>query len=122
MKINATVSIICDLLREDIVKSLGYDGVEAILDWYDSITEYDFDQSLFWVWSRYDNAIEALRDYDDNIVDEFIAELSEADEDEPDKKVEFDEDELNAKCLKRLNEMTSVIMMDNDEIIVYSDF
>jgi hypothetical protein len=122
MKINATPYILSSILRDDIVKNLGIDGIEAVLDWYDSIEEYEFDQSLFWVWNRYSNAVDALNDYDGSIVDEIVAELAEVDEDNPDDKVEVDDDELNEKCLEKLQVMTSVITMRNDEVIVYTEF
>lgn len=122
MKITATPYILSTILRDDIVQNLRIDGIEAILDWYDGIEEYEFDQSLFWVWSRYSNAVDALKDFDSSAVDEIIAELAEVDEDNPDEKVEVDEDEVNEKCLEKLQDMTSVITLRNDEVIVYTEF
>jgi hypothetical protein len=98
------------------------DGIEAVLDWYDGIEEYKFDQSLFWVWNRYSNAVDALNDFDSDAVDKITAELAEVDEDEPDKVVEVDDDELNEKCLEKLQDMTSVIPMSDGEVIVYTEF
>lgn len=41
------------ILRPDIIDNLQNDGVQAVIDWYDSISDdYDFDQSLFWVWNH----------------------------------------------------------------------
>jgi hypothetical protein len=122
MKIEATPYILSTILRDDIVQNLGMDGIEAVLDWYDGIEEYKFDQSLFWVWNRYSNAVDALNDFDSDAVDKITAELAEVDEDEPDKVVEVDDDELNEKCLEKLQDMTSVITMRNDEVIVYTEF
>lgn len=122
MKIEATPYILSTILRDDIVENLCIDGIEAVLDWYDSIEEYEFDQSLFWTWSRYSNAVDALNDFDSNAVNEIIAELAEVDEDEPDKVVEVDDDELAEKCLDKLQDMTSVISMRNGEVIVYTEF
>ena len=122
MKIEATPYILSTILRDDIVENLRIDGIEAVLDWYDSIEEYEFDQSLFWTWSRYSNAVDALNDFDNNAVNEIIAELAEVDEDEPDKVVEVDDDELAEKCLYKLQDMTSVIPMRNGEVIVYTEF
>jgi hypothetical protein len=122
MKINATPYILSSILRDDIVKNLGMDGIEAVLDWYDGIEEYEFDQSLFWVWTRYSNAVDALNDFDSNAVLEIADELAEVDEDDPDKVVEVDDDEMNEKCLEKLQDMTSVIPMRNGEVIVCNEF
>ena len=122
MKIQATPYILSTILRDDIVQNLRIDGIEAVLDWYDGIEEYEFDQSLFWVWNRYSNAVDALNDFDSSAVDKIIAELAEVDEDNPDEKVEVDDDEVNEKCLEKLQDMTSVIPMRNGEVIVYTEF
>jgi hypothetical protein len=122
MKINATPYILSSILRDDIVKNLGIDGIEAVLDWYDSIKEYEFDQSLFWTWTRYSSAADALDDLDGSEFDEIMSELAEVDEDEPDKVVEVDEDELAERCLDKLQDMTSVISMRNGEVIVCNEF
>jgi hypothetical protein len=122
MKINATPYILSSILRDDIVKNLGMDGIEAVLDWYDSIEEYEFDQSLFWSWTRYSSAADALDDLDGSEFDEIMSELAEVDEDEPDKVVEVDEDELAERCLDKLQDMTSVIPMSNGEVIVCNEF
>lgn len=122
MKINATPYILSSILRDDIVKNLGMDGIEAVLEWYDSIEEYEFDQSLFWSWTRYSNAVDALNDFDSNAVLEIADELAEVDEDDPDKVVEVDDDEMNEKCLEKLQDMTSVIPMRNGEVIVCNEF
>lgn len=122
MKIEATPYILSTILRDDIVQNLRMDGIEAVLDWYDGIEEYEFDQSLFWVWNRYSNAVDALNDFDSDAVDEITAELAEVDEDNPDDKIEVDDDELNEKCLEKLQDMTSVIPMCNGEVIVYTEF
>lgn len=122
MKINATPYILSSILRDDIVKNLGIDGIEAVLDWYDSIEEYEFDQSLFWTWTRYSSAADALDDLDGSEFDEIMSELAEVDEDEPDKIVEVDDDELAERCLDKLQDMTSVIPMRNGEVIVCNEF
>lgn len=122
MKIEATPYILSTILRDDIVQNLRIDGIEAVLDWYDGIEEYEFDQSLFWVWNRYSSAADALDDLDSNEFDEIMSELAEVDEDEPDKVVEVDEDELAERCLDKLQDMTSVIPMRNGEVIVYTEF
>jgi hypothetical protein len=122
MKINATPYILSSILRDDIVKNLGMDGIEAVLEWYDSIEEYEFDQSLFWTWTRYSSAADALDDLDGNEFDEIMSELAEVDEDEPDKIVEVNDDELAERCLDKLQDMTSVIPMRNGEVIVCNEF
>ena len=122
MKINATPYILSHILRDDIVQNLGMDGIEAVLDWYDGIEEYEFDQSLFWVWTRYSNAVDALNDFDSNAVLEIADELAEVDEDDPDKVVDVDDDEMNEKCLEKLQDMTSVIPMRNGEVIVCNEY
>lgn len=123
MKIEATPYILSTILRDDIVENLRMDGIEAVLDFYDTnYEELDFDQAHFWVWTRYSSAVDALNDFDSSAVDEIIAELAGVDEDNPDEKVEVDDDEVNEKCLEKLEDMTSVIPMRNGEVIVCNEF
>ena len=104
------------ILRKDIVQNLGYEGIERIIDWYRDLgNDLEFDQSLFWVWSRYDNAIAAVMDFDSDAVAEMVNELKEDDE-------EVDENAVDEKCIEWLEERTSIIPLPNGEVIVHTEF
>lgn len=104
------------ILRRDIVEELGFEGIERVIEWYEDLGEdMEFDQSLFWVWSRYESATAAVMDYDSDAVSEMAAELKEDGE-------EVDEDAIDEKCIEWLEERTSIIPLSNGEIIVNSEF
>ena len=106
------------ILRSDILQNLSYDGVEKIIEYYDELGEdISFDQSLFWDFHRYENAIEAVGDYDDSIISEIIDELKE---DDPDKKLS--EDDIEEKCLEYLENNTTCFKMDDGTVIVNTEF
>lgn len=106
------------ILRSDIIANLQYDGVQAVIDWYDSISDdYDFDQSLFWVWHRYDSALAAMMDYDSTEVDSIIRDLKE---ENPNEKIS--QEDVEEECLHFLNENTSVIEMDDGSVIINTDY
>lgn len=102
IKLEVTPYIAVKILRSDIVENLQYDGIAAIIEHYDSIGEdFDFDQSLFWSFHRYESARAALEDYDSNVVEE---------------------DEIEEKCEEWLNDYTICLRVDNDEVVVYTEF
>ena len=104
------------ILRSDIVQNLGYEGIERVIEWYEDLgNDVEFDQSLFWVWSRYDNAIAAVMDFDSDAVAEIVDELKEDGE-------EVDEDAVDEKCIEWLEERTSIIPLPNGEVIVNTEF
>lgn len=103
------------ILRDDIVKELGRDGIEAIIDWYDSIDDgIPFDQSDFYVWSRYKNIQAALSDYDENYLNDLK------------KTFEDDEDSLNEECCTYFEDQTNVLYLTPDggagEVLINTDF
>ena len=104
------------ILRSDIVQNLGYEGIERIIEHYDEFAhDIEFDQSLFWIWTRYENAIAAVMDFDSNAVAEIVDELKEDGE-------EVDEDAVDEKCIEWLEVRTSIIPLPNGEIIVDTEF
>ena len=104
------------ILRRDIVENLGVDGIERVIEYYEDCgSDIEFDQSLFWVWSRYENAIAAVMDFDSDAVAEMVNELKEDDE-------EVNEDAVDEKCIEWLEERTSIIPLPNGEVIVNSEF
>lgn len=118
IKLEVTPYIAVKILRSDIVENLQYDGIAAIIEHYDSIGEdFDFDQSLFWSFHRYESARAALEDYDSNVVKEIINDLKDEDSDEP-----VDEDEIEEKCEEWLNDYTICLRVDNDEVVIYTEF
>lgn len=118
IKLELTPRLAIDILRSDIVKNLQYDGIAAIIEYYNNIGEdLDFDQSLFWSFNRYSSARAALEDYNDSVVDEIIDGLKDEDSDEP-----VDEDEIEEKCEEWLNNHTICLRADYDEVVVYTEF
>ena len=106
------------VLRDDIVKNLSYDGIERIIEYYDELGEdISFDQSLFWCFHRYENAIKAVRDYDDSVISEIINELKEDDSDE-----EPSEDDIEEKCLEYLENSTTCFKMNDGTVIVNNEY
>lgn len=104
------------ILRKDIVQNLGFDGIERVIEWYTDLgNDLEFDQSLFWVWTRYENATAAVMDFDSNAVAEIVDELKEDGE-------EVDEDIVDEKCIEWLEERTSIIPLPNGEVIVNTEF
>lgn len=119
MIIKASVYIIENLLRDDIRENLGRDGIEALIEWYDACgEETEFDQSLFWVWSRYSSATEAVTDINSSVVEEIVNDI----EDELEDGEEVDEDDVEAECNEWLSERTDVITLDNGDVLVYNEF
>ena len=106
------------VLRDDIVKNLSYDGIERIIEYYDELAEdIPFDQSLFWCFHRYENAIEAVRDYDYSIIGKIIDELKEDDSDE-----EPSEDDIEEECLEYLENSTICFKMGDGTVIVNTEY
>lgn len=116
IKIELDTYLAAKILRDDIVKNLGYEGIATIIGWYDELGEdIDFDQSLFWCWSRYDDAIEALKDIDHNAFDE-VYEESKADMDDPNE--EPDEDDLADECAQKLSDEATVLTLSCGDVLV----
>lgn len=119
MTIDVTTYIAEQILRDDILTNLNHDGVEAVIDWYDSIDEnIKFDQSLFWVWNRYSSALEAVNDFDSSTVEEIVNDIKEDLEDDE----HVDEDDVEMECKNWLVERTSVIELDCGDILVNTEF
>lgn len=119
MIIDVTTYIAEKILRDDILANLGHDGVEAVIDWYDSINEKtEFDQSLFWCWHRYSSAIEAVNDFDSSVVTDIVNDLKE----ELEEGEHVDEDDVDSECKDWLVEHTRVIVLDCGDILVDTEF
>lgn len=119
MIIDVTTYIAEKILRDDIFANLGHDGVEAIIDWYDSMDENTrFDQSLFWCWHRYSSALEAVNDFDSSVVTDIVNDLKE----ELEEGEHVDEDDVDSECKEWLVERTSVIVLGCGDILVDTEF
>ncbi|MBQ7820559.1 MAG: hypothetical protein IJ341_12795 [Bacteroidales bacterium] len=119
MTIDVTTYIAERLLRNDILANLSHDGVEAIIDWYNSINEnIKFDQSLFWCWHRYSSALEAVNDFDSSVVKEIVNDLKEGLE----NNEHVEEDDVEMECKNWLVERTSVIELGCGDILVNTEF
>lgn len=119
MIINVTTYIAEQILRDDILTNLGHDGIEAVIDWYDSIDENTkFDQSLFWIWHRYSSALEAVNDFDSSVVTDIVNDLKE----ELEEGEHVEEDDVEMECKDWLAEHTSIIVLDCGDILVDTEF
>lgn len=108
IKLDLTPNRAMEILRDDIVENLGYDGVKAVINYYEELGEdVDYDISLFWCFHRYDNAVEACKD--------LSIEVDKEDFDgEP-----LDEEAYEEACLDELRaSMAVVIVLDDDSILV----
>ena len=81
MKIEVTTDIAIKHLRSDIVEALGYNGVDAIINHYDSQDpNMEFDPSIFADFDKYEDleaAIEKIYpDAHREILDEYNGEIS----------------------------------------------
>lgn len=104
------------ILRRDIVENLGFDGIERIIEHYDDYdSDIEFDQSLFWIWTRYESATAAVMDHNSDVVAEIIEELKEGGE-------EINESTVDEKCIEWLEDQTAIIPLANGEIIVDTEF
>jgi hypothetical protein len=75
MKIEVTTEMVMSILRSDLKRYLGYEGVDAILDAYnDYIPDAEYDESLFYNWEVYEDENEAVYD---NFTDEEIIKFIE---------------------------------------------
>lgn len=106
------------ILRSDILQNLSYDGVSAVIDYYDSMGEdIEFDQSLFWNFHRYDSALAAVMDHDPSEVEAIIRDIKL---DNPGVKVT--QDDVEFECKHWLTENTTCIPMDDGSVIVNTEF
>lgn len=111
IKLELTPNRAMEILRDDIVENLGYDGIKAVINYYEELGEdVDYDISLFWCFHRYDNATEACKD--------LSIEVDKEDFDgEP-----LDDDDYEEACLDELKGNRSVvIVLDDDSILVQAD-
>lgn len=62
MKIEVTTDIAIERLRSDIVDALGYDGIDAIINYYDNQDpNMIFDPSIFADFDKYDDLEAAIK-------------------------------------------------------------
>lgn len=116
--IEVDTHLACKILRSDIVSNLSYDGIEAVIDYYNGIGEdISFDQSLFWCFHRYNNAIEAVNDFDSDEVENIIRDIKDENPDEP-----VDNDDVEFECKHWLTEHTVCIPMNDGSVIVNTEF
>jgi hypothetical protein len=106
------------ILRADILQNLSYDGVSAIIDFYDDMGEdIDFDQSLFWCFHRYESALAAVMDHDSSEVDAIVRDIKEENPDE-----EVSQDDVEYECKHWLMEHTTCIPMNDGSVIINTEF
>lgn len=106
------------VVRKDIVENLGYDGIERIIEWYDDLgNDIEFDQSLFWCWHRYSNAIEAVTDHDSSAFEELTEHLK----DTLDEGEHLTEEMVEDACAEWLENNCTIITLRSGEVIVNTD-
>lgn len=81
MKIEVTTDIAIEHLRSDIVEALGYDGIDAIINYYDNQDpNMIFDPSIFADFDKYDDLEAAIKkiypEAYQEILDEFDGDIS----------------------------------------------
>ena len=124
MYLELTCDHICNILRSDVYDNLQYDGVSALLDHYEmeeseTGEKIIFDQSLFWDWHRYDDAVIA---YEEKIGawDNISANIYEEHEDDE----ELDDDEIQEEIATTLKDILineyTCIELDDGSILVRS--
>lgn len=109
------------ILRSDLVENLGYEGIERIIEWHDDLGylgyDIEFDQSLFWCWHRYSNAIEAVNDLDSNAFEELTDNLK----DTLDEGEHLSEEMVEEECVEWLENNYAIITLRSGEVIVKTD-
>ena len=124
MYLELTCDHICNILREDVYDNLQYDGVSALLDYYeteesDTGEKIIYDPSLFWDWHRYDDAVIA---YEEKIGawDNISANIYEDHKDDE----ELDDDEIQEEIATVLKDILinkyCCIELDDGSILVRS--
>ena len=110
IKLELTPNRAMEILRDDIVENLGYDGVKAVINYYEELGEdVDYDISLFWCFHRYDNAAEACKD--------LSIEVDKEDFDgEP-----LDDDDYEEACLDELRDNKPVVIVFDDGSVLVQD-
>ena len=118
IKLELDVYLAEKILRSDILQNLSYDGVSAVIDYYDSMGEdIDFDQSLFWCFHRYESALAAVMDHDSSEVEAIVRDIKEENPGE-----EVSQDDVEFECKHWLTENTTCIPMDDGSVIVNAEF
>ena len=111
IKIEVTTSLAMQFVREDLIKNLGWDGLDVLIDYYNEEEEdIEFDNALFWVWHRYNSAKEACEDLGIEIDNEGF-------DGEP-----ISEEELEETCLDELERNTKVFVLDDGSVVVNKEF
>ena len=106
------------ILRSDILQNLCYDGVSAVIDFYDDGGgDIDFDQSLFWCFHRYESALAAVMDHNPDEVEAIVRDIKE---ENPGEVVS--QDDVEAECKHWLAENTTCIPMDDGSVIINTEF
>jgi hypothetical protein len=125
MYLELTCDHICKILREDVYDNLQYDGVSALLDYYEmeenaTGEKIVYDPSLFWNWHRYDDVVIA---YEEKIgawdnVSANIYEDHEDDEELDDDKIQ---EEIDAVLKDVLINKYCCIVLDDGSILIRSN-
>ena len=118
IKLELDVYLAEKILRSDILQNLSYDGVAAVIDYYDDGGgDIDFDQSLFWCFHRYESALAAVMDHDPSEVEAIVRDIKEENPGE-----EVTQDDVEFECKHWLTENTTCIPMDDGSVIVNTEF
>lgn len=118
IKLELTPYLAVKILRSDIVEGLQYDGIAAVIEYYDNIGEdIDFDQSLFWCFHRYESALAAVMDHDPSEVETIVRDIKEENPDE-----EVSQDDVEFECKHWLTENTICIPMNDGSVIINTEF
>ena len=112
------------MLRSDVFEHLGWEGIEALMEYYQNQEEMNgekikYDPALFWSWTKFTVIKEAAKQY--GIDYEEISKQVEEDFD-PDFWEQMDdssrEEAIDEAIVEELEESHSVIFLDSDAILV----
>lgn len=125
MYVEVNADWIYNNLRKDLRDHLGYDGVSALLEWYESCeteenkTEYDI--ALFWCWDKGTLEEVFLEHNSKKELEEFRESYRSYDPD-TDEDGEVDEEEFREALKDSLRREGRLVAIDEDEDLwLYSE-
>lgn len=124
MYVEITSENVKSMLRSDVFEQLGWEGVDALMEYYENQEEMngekiEYDPSLFWSWTKYDNMREAAKEK--GIDYEEVAKRVEEDHDPDYWKQTSDssrEEAIDEAIVEELEESHGVILLESGAILI----
>lgn len=122
MKIELDLETLCYIMRDDIKEYLGYDGLDALLDFYNELEDANgepmmYDQSLFWCWDRGELAEIYINRFNEEDYNELVADTKE----EADGDEELAEELLTEKMEDYLRYDGWLVKIDGSDEYLYNN-